>query len=50
MLFAPAVTIPLLAINGLPVGVQIIGQQEEDARVSGIARWLYENIKAVVSN
>ena len=40
MLFAPVVTVPLLAVEGMPVGVQIMGQQHQDATVTGIARWL----------
>jgi Asp-tRNA(Asn)/Glu-tRNA(Gln) amidotransferase A subunit family amidase len=40
MLFAPAVTMPLLSVGGLPVGVQLMGQQHEDARVTALARWM----------
>ena len=40
LLFAPAVTMPLMAVGGLPVGVQIMGQQHEDARCTAIARWM----------
>ncbi|MGE0718972.1 MAG: amidase [Alphaproteobacteria bacterium] len=40
MLFAPAVTVPLVAVGGLPVGVQVMGQQHEDARMTAIARWM----------
>jgi Asp-tRNA(Asn)/Glu-tRNA(Gln) amidotransferase A subunit family amidase len=40
MLFAPAVTVPMLAVGGLPVGVQLMGQPHEDARMVAIARWL----------
>jgi Asp-tRNA(Asn)/Glu-tRNA(Gln) amidotransferase A subunit family amidase len=47
MLFAPVVTIPALAVGGLPVGVQVIGQQHEDARMTAIARWMSENIEPV---
>jgi Asp-tRNA(Asn)/Glu-tRNA(Gln) amidotransferase A subunit family amidase len=47
MLFAPVVSIPVLAAGGLPVGVQVIGQQHEDARMTGLARWLWENTAAV---
>ena len=32
MLFAPVVTVPLMSVGGLPVGVQLMGQQHEDAR------------------
>ena len=47
MLFAPAVTMPLMSVGGLPVGVQLMGQQHEDARMTGLARWLTENLKRV---
>jgi Asp-tRNA(Asn)/Glu-tRNA(Gln) amidotransferase A subunit family amidase len=48
MLFAPAVTMPLMAVGGLPVGVQVMGQQHEDARMTAIARWLSANVAPVV--
>ncbi len=48
MLFAPAVTVPLMAVGGMPVGVQVMGQQHEDARATGIARWLMGNVTPVV--
>ena len=44
---APAVTVPLIAVAGLPVGVQIMGQPHADARVTAIARWLADNVAAV---
>ena len=40
MLFAPVVTMPLMSVGGMPVGVQLMGQQHEDARMTGIARWM----------
>ena len=49
MLFAPAVTMPLMSVGGLPVGVQLVGQQHEDARMTGLARWVSENLKRVVT-
>ena len=48
MLFAPAVTMPLLSVGGLPVGVQLMGQQHEDARVTAIARWLLASVPPIV--
>ena len=48
VLGAPAVTVPMLAIEGMPVGVQIVGQCHGDARVAGIARWIAETVKPVV--
>jgi Asp-tRNA(Asn)/Glu-tRNA(Gln) amidotransferase A subunit family amidase len=47
MLFAPVVTVPLMSVGGLPVGVQVMGQQHEDARVTGLARWMADTIKRV---
>ncbi len=40
MLFAPVVTVPLLAVDGLPLGVQVMGQQHQDARMVALARWM----------
>lgn len=45
MLFAPVVTVPLMSVGGMPVGVQVMGQQGEDARVTAFARWLATNVK-----
>jgi Asp-tRNA(Asn)/Glu-tRNA(Gln) amidotransferase A subunit family amidase len=39
--------VPLMSVGGMPVGVQLIGQQHEDARMTGLARWLTENVKRV---
>ncbi len=49
MLFAPAVTVPLMSVGGLPVGVQVVGQQHEDARCTAIARWMLGAIAPVVA-
>jgi Asp-tRNA(Asn)/Glu-tRNA(Gln) amidotransferase A subunit family amidase len=49
MLFAPAVTVPLMSVGGLPVGLQVMGQQHEDARMTSLARWLLESIAQVVA-
>jgi Asp-tRNA(Asn)/Glu-tRNA(Gln) amidotransferase A subunit family amidase len=48
MLFAPAVTVPLMAVGGLPVGVQVMAQRGEDVRATAIARWLLDAVKPVV--
>jgi Asp-tRNA(Asn)/Glu-tRNA(Gln) amidotransferase A subunit family amidase len=48
MLFAPAVTVPLLSVSGLPVGIQLMGQQHSDARLTAMARWLLETVSPVV--
>jgi Asp-tRNA(Asn)/Glu-tRNA(Gln) amidotransferase A subunit family amidase len=31
----------------MPAGVQLMGQQQEDSRVTGLARWFSENLKRV---
>ncbi len=49
MLFAPSVTMPLMSVAGMPVGAQLIGQQNEDARMTSYARWMLDNIKPVVA-
>lgn len=38
----PAVTVPVLDINGLPLGVQLIGPRGGDARLLRTAQWLYD--------
>src|SRR5262249_41292960 len=48
MLFAPAVTMPLLGVSGMPVGVQLMGQQHDDARITGMARWMLGALQPVV--
>jgi len=47
-LFAPAVTMPLLSISDMPVGVQLMGQQHDDARLTAMARWLLRTVPPVV--
>ena len=49
LLFAPVVTVPLMSVGGLPVGVPLMGQQHEDARLTGLARWFGENLKRVAT-
>ncbi|WP_428683816.1 amidase [Reyranella sp.] len=47
MLFAPVVTVPLMSVGGMPVGLQLMGQQHEDARMTGLARWFDETLTRV---
>jgi Asp-tRNA(Asn)/Glu-tRNA(Gln) amidotransferase A subunit family amidase len=48
VLGAPAITIPLLAVGGLPVGVQVMGQPHTDAALTGLAGWLATQVAPVV--
>ncbi len=48
MLHAPCVTLPLLGVTGMPVGVQLMGQQHEDARMTALARWVQASVPPVV--
>mgnify|MGYP001157012811 FL=1 len=47
---APCVTIPMLSVNNLPVGVQVIAQREQDAWATSLAKWIYETIPPVSIN
>ena len=42
----PAVTLPLLEANGLPMGVQLIGARRDDGRLLRTARWLVRRLSA----
>lgn len=44
-LAAPAVSIPMLGINGLPTGIQIVGQAHADAHACAMAHWICRNIQ-----
>lgn len=44
LLGAPSVNVPLLAIDDLPLGVQVLGQQHQDAHVTSIGRWMAETL------
>jgi Asp-tRNA(Asn)/Glu-tRNA(Gln) amidotransferase A subunit family amidase len=49
VLGCPAITLPLLAVDRLPVGVQVIGQAHTDAALTGTAAWLIANIAPEVA-
>jgi Asp-tRNA(Asn)/Glu-tRNA(Gln) amidotransferase A subunit family amidase len=42
----PAVTLPLLEVDGLPLGVQLIGRRRDDGRLLRTARWLVEHLSS----
>jgi Asp-tRNA(Asn)/Glu-tRNA(Gln) amidotransferase A subunit family amidase len=48
MLFAPAVSVPLRSVGAMPVGVQLMGQHDGDARMTGFARWLQASMPPVM--
>ncbi|WP_459618045.1 amidase [Bordetella sp. 2513F-2] len=43
---APAVTAPVLCVDGMPVGVQLVGQPHQDERITAMARWLSDVARA----
>lgn len=42
----PAVTLPLLEADGLPIGVQLVGQRRDDGRLLRTATWLVRQVTA----
>jgi Asp-tRNA(Asn)/Glu-tRNA(Gln) amidotransferase A subunit family amidase len=40
LLGCPALTIPVLADDGLPLGLQLLGRANEDAALFGVASWI----------
>jgi Asp-tRNA(Asn)/Glu-tRNA(Gln) amidotransferase A subunit family amidase len=46
LLGMPAVTLPVMqGANGLPLGVQVVGRRNFDARLMRTARWLVERVR-----
>jgi Asp-tRNA(Asn)/Glu-tRNA(Gln) amidotransferase A subunit family amidase len=43
---APAIALPLLAVEGLPLGVQLVGLPHQDYKLAQQARWLSETYLA----
>jgi Asp-tRNA(Asn)/Glu-tRNA(Gln) amidotransferase A subunit family amidase len=43
VLGAPAISLPVLSIDDAPVGVQLLGQFDEDERLTAISRWIAED-------
>jgi len=44
---SPALTLPLAAVRGLPLGIQLIGQPHTDWDLTGYGAWLQQSIQAV---
>ncbi|WAP60486.1 amidase [Streptomyces sp. S465] len=49
LLGTPAVNVPLMAVGGLPFGLQVMGQPGTDARMVALARWLGEAVAPVIA-
>lgn len=45
LLGLPAISLPLLEHEGMPIGVQLIGASGDDARLLRHARWLVETVR-----
>ena len=45
---APVVTVPLTAVGGMPMGIQVMAQPHMDAQATAIARWMLEAVEPVV--
>jgi Asp-tRNA(Asn)/Glu-tRNA(Gln) amidotransferase A subunit family amidase len=43
----PCVTLPLLEVDGMPIGVQLIGARRDDARLLRTAQWLVDRVAAL---
>lgn len=39
----PSISLPLMAVEGMPLGFQLMGFAHGDAHAAGIARWILEN-------
>lgn len=46
LLGAPAISVPALGVDGMPVGLQVIGQPHGDEQVTAIGRWLHALLAA----
>ena len=40
----PAVTLPLMEVDGMPMGVQLIGARRDDGRLLRTAQWLVKRL------
>ncbi len=45
----PAASLPLLEVNGLPIGVQLVGARQDEARLLQAACWLRDEVTKATS-
>jgi Asp-tRNA(Asn)/Glu-tRNA(Gln) amidotransferase A subunit family amidase len=43
LLGVPAISLPLLSDENMPLGLQIVGHAHEDARLLAAAQWLWQS-------
>jgi Asp-tRNA(Asn)/Glu-tRNA(Gln) amidotransferase A subunit family amidase len=43
LLGVPAISLPLLSDDDMPLGLQLIGRADEDAHLLAVAQWLWQN-------
>ena len=43
LLGVPCVTVPILEVDGMPYGAQLVGRRQDEARVLRAARWLRDH-------
>ena len=46
---APSITLPKLALGGMPVGIQLIGAWHGDWQLASMAQWLMDEVDPVVA-
>jgi len=46
MVGGPSVSLPLMSVDGLPLGLQAMGIPDEDARLISVARWIDESFRS----
>ena len=44
LLGVSAMNLPLLALNGMPLGVQLLGYRDRDYTLTGHARWIADQV------
>ncbi len=50
MLGTPAIALPMMAVDGLPVGIQLVGQCHADEELARIAAWIMSHVPPVTLN